>query len=402
MSDDSVLSTMDSVLSTPALLGGPAVRPQGPPDWPVPDEDVLQALQAAYRDGSWGKYDGGNVRRLEERLAEYHQLPHALACGSGTFAVEAALRALQVGPGDEVLLAAYDYPGNFLSVHAIGALPVLVDVAPGNWNLLPEHLAAAVGPRTRAAIVSHLHGGVVPMPAVHAVAKRHGLRVIEDAAQGPGAWVHGRRAGTWGDVGVLSFGGSKLLSAGRGGALLTRHADVCQRARLVLNRGNHVCPLSELQAAVLLPQLDKLDARNAWRAAAVARLREGLADVPGLRPFRNDPQDGDTQPGYYKVGLRLDEEQFGLPRDRLVAAVRAEGVALDEGFRALHVGRSPRRFRQAGSLTEAERAGRATVVLHHPVLLGSPADVAEVGMAVRKAWANRERLRGTGGGPGAG
>src|SRR5262249_16778136 len=159
------------------------------------------------------------------------------------------------------------------------------DVDPNNWNLAPERLEAAAGPNTRAVIVSHLHGGVVPMPQVLAVAAARGLRVIEDAAQCPGALVHGRRAGTWGAPGVLGFGGSKLLTAGRGGALLTRHADVHQRVRLALNRGNTTCPLSELQAAVLLPQVDKLDARNVRRAAAVRLLTAGLADVPGLRPF---------------------------------------------------------------------------------------------------------------------
>jgi dTDP-4-amino-4,6-dideoxygalactose transaminase len=392
--DHSVLSAKDEVLSTPALLGGPAVRPQGPPAWPVPDENVLLALQAAYRDGSWGKYHGGNVARLEERLGQYHQVPFALTCGSGTFAVEAALRALQVGPGDEVVLAAYDYPGNFLSVHAVGATPVLAEVDATNWNLDPEHLESAVGPNTRAVIASHLHGGVVPMPAVVAVAERHGLLVIEDAAQCPGALVEGRRAGTWGHVSVLSFGGSKLLTAGRGGALLTPHADVHQRARLFLNRGNHVCPLSELQAAVLLPQLDRLDADNARRASGFALLCQGLAEVPGIRPLVNRAAGAETRPGYYKVGLRLDTEEFGLARDRLVAAVRAEGIALDEGFRALHAGRSPRRFRQAGSLAEADRAGRGTLVLHHPVLLGGPAEIGEVILALRKVQANAERLRG--------
>jgi perosamine synthetase len=378
----------------PALLGGPAVRPQGPSAWPPPDDDVLQALQAAYHDGSWGKYHGGNVPQLEEQLAAYHGLPFALTCGSGTFAVELALRALQVGPGDEVLLAAYDYPGNFLGVHAVGATPVLVDVAAGNWSLAPEDLDAAVSTATRAVIVSHLHGGVVPMPAVLATAARHGLRVIEDAAQCPGALIEGRRAGTWGDVGVLSFGGSKLLSAGRGGAIVTRHADVHQRTRLYLHRGNHVCPLSELQAAVLLPQLAKLDARNECRAAAVAFLRTGLADVAGVRLFANREVEAGTQPGYYKLGLQLDAERFGLTRERMVAAVRAEGVALDEGFRALHVGRSPRRFRAAGSLAEAERAGRAALVLHHPVLLGSETDLAEVVQALRKVQAACTLLRG--------
>ncbi len=356
----------------------------------MPDEDILQALQAAYADGSWGKYHGGTVERLEERLARYHAVEFAVTCASGTFAVELALRALKVGPGDEVLMAAYDYGGNFLNIHAVGARPVLVDVAADNWNLDPARLEVAIGPATRAVIVSHLHGGVVPMAEVMAITERHGLEVIEDAAQMPGAVVQGRRAGTWGDVGVLSFGGSKLLTAGRGGALLTRRADVHQRARLLMHRGNLVCPLSELQAAVLLPQLDKLDARNAVRARNVEALVRLLEDVSGLRPFTNALPE--TQPGYYKLGWQYDAGRFGLPRPRLIAAVRAEGVALDEGFKALHVGRSPSRFRAAGALTEAGRAHDGTVILHHPVLLGTPSEIEAVAAAVRKIYANAERL----------
>src|SRR5947209_13545643 len=198
----------------PALLGGEPVRPGGPPGWPCPDEAVRAALEAAWRDGSWGRYDGGHVRRLEERLAAWHGVPFALACGSGTFAVGLALRALKVGPDDEVVLAAYDYGGNFLSVHAVGAVPVLVDVDPSNWNLAPERLTEAFSPSTRAVIVSHLHGGLVPMREVMMLAAAHGVAVVEDAAQAAAASVQGRPAASWGDVGVLSFGGSKLLSAG--------------------------------------------------------------------------------------------------------------------------------------------------------------------------------------------
>jgi dTDP-4-amino-4,6-dideoxygalactose transaminase len=352
---------------------------------------VLRALEAAYRDGSWGKYHGGHVERLEQRLAQEHGVAFALACGSGTFAVELALRALKVRPGDEVMLSAYDYPGNFLSVHAVGARPVLVDIDLHNWNLDPQRLAGAVGPATRAVIASHLHGGMVPMREVMAAAAAYGLKVIEDAAQAPGATVQGRQAGTWGDVGILSFGGSKLLTAGRGGAVLTRHADVHHRARLWLQRGNQVCPLSELQAAVLRPQVDKLHARNAYRTASVRLLTELLHDVPGLRAFVNRTED--TSPGYYKLGFQFDAERFGLPRDVFVAAVRAEGVALDEGFLGLHVGRSPSRFRADGELTETDRAHRGTVVLHHPVLLGTRAEVEDVAAAVRKVYANAERLR---------
>jgi dTDP-4-amino-4,6-dideoxygalactose transaminase len=350
---------------------------------------VLQALQAAYRDGSWGKYHGGHVERLEQALCAYHGVEFALTCASGTFAVELALRALQLGPGAEVALAAYDYPGNFLNVHAVGAHPVLVEVDPANWNLSPERLAEALGPATRAVIVSHLHGGLVSMGAVLELAAARGLAVIEDAAQVPGARVQGRPAGTWGDVGVLSFGGSKLLSAGRGGALLTRRADVHQRARLWLHRGNHACPLSELQAAVLLPQLAKLDALNAHRAGNVARLLGALAADTGLRPCRN--RAGAGEPGYYKLGFQFDAERFGLPRERFLAALRAEGIAVDEGFRALHVGRSPKRYRRTGALTEAERAHAGAVVLHHPILLEGPEEVEQVAAAVDKVhrWVQR-------------
>jgi dTDP-4-amino-4,6-dideoxygalactose transaminase len=356
----------------------------------LPDPAIEQALLAAYRDGSWGKYEGDHVAKLQKRLADYHQVEFALVCGSGTFAIELALRACQVGPGDEVVLSAYDYPGNFHAVHAVGAMPVLVDVDPQNWNLDVGRLEGALGPATRAIIVSHLHGGVVPMRSLMALAAERRLRVIEDAAQQPGAIVQGRRAGTWGDVGVLSFGGSKLLTAGRGGALLTPHPDIHQRARIWLNRGNVVCPLAELQAAVLLPQLDQLDVRNARRAHNVRRLAERVAQTPGFRPFVNAAEDSD--PAYYKVGFQFDAERFGVSRPRFVAAVRAEGVAFDEGFAALHVGRSRRRFRAGGDLAEASRAHAGTVILHHPILLGTTADIEQAALAVRKVQAHAHEL----------
>jgi dTDP-4-amino-4,6-dideoxygalactose transaminase len=381
---------MSASTAIPALLGGPPIRPQGPPDWPLPDDEVLAALQAAYRDGSWGKYHGPHVERLEQRLAADHDGAHVLTCGSGTYAVELALRALRVEAGDEVLLSAYDYPGNFLAVHALGARPVLLDVDPDNWNLAPRHLAGAVGPATKALIVSHLHGGLVPMREVMAIAAAASLRVIEDAAQAPGACVEGRPAGTWGDAGVLSFGGSKLLTAGRGGALLTRHADVHQRARVALHRGNVVCPLSELQAAVLLPQLNKLAERNAWRARSVQHLMELLHRIPGVRPFVN--QLADSTAVFYKVGFQYDAVAFGLPRERFVAALRAEGIAFDEGFRALHAGRSATRYRRGSDLAEADRAHRGCVILHHPVLLGDASEIEEVARALRKVYAGVEQL----------
>lgn len=378
----------------PALLGGPAVRPDGPPPWPQPDLAVAAALAAAVESGAWGQYHGVYVCGLEAELAAFHGVPHALTCATGTLAVEAALRALRVGPGDEVVMAAYEYESNFLTVHAIGAKPVLVDVAPHNWNLDPARLEAAFTAHTKAVICSHLHGGIVPMREVTEIARKHGVGVVEDAAQAPGATVQGRPAGTWGDVGTLSFGGSKLLCAGRGGALLFRDAQLFQRAKVWLHRGlQQWAPLSEFQAAAVRPQLAKLREATARRAANAAWMIDKLTvalSVPGITPFVNEVED--SVPAFYKVGFRYDPAAFGLPRDLFVKALRAEGIAFDAGFNALHVGRSPSRFRAAGDLTRATAAHHGCVTLHHPVLSGTATEAQQVADAVAKVYRYRAEL----------
>lgn len=377
-------------MSLPAILGGEAVRSQGPPAWPVADPDILEVLQAAYRDGSWGRYQAGHCERLEAWLKAYHNVEHVLLCGSGNYAVELGLRALGITAGDEVILADYDYPGNFLSIHAIGATPVLVDVEPHDWNLSIDAVREAIGPNTKAILASHLHGGSVAMRRLMSIAKERGLLIVEDAAQCPGAMIDGQRAGTWGDVGVLSFGGSKLLTAGRGGAMLTNNAQFAQRARNhLLRAGNIVCPLSELQAALLLPQCEKLDVRNQHRWVNVQALAERMNTLDGLRLFTF--RDSDL-PAFYKLGIQYDTVAFGLSRDRFLRAMRAEGFALDEGFEAAHRTRSPRRFRQGSSLTEAERAHSSCVMLHHPLLLETTQSVLELIVAMRKVRQHAARL----------
>jgi dTDP-4-amino-4,6-dideoxygalactose transaminase len=382
----------------PAMLGGTPVRPEGPPASPPPDPDVRAALEAAVASGAWGQYHGEHVRALEAELAAFHGVPHAITCASGTLAVEAALRALRVGPGDEVVMAAYDYESNFLTVHALGARPVLVDVHPANWQLDPARLEAAISPQTKAVIGSHLHGGLVPMREVVDIARRHGIAVVEDAAQAPGAVVGGKPAGTWGDVGTLSFGGSKLLSAGRGGAILFNDAQLYQRAKTWLHRGvQQWAPLSELQAAALRPQLRKLKEATQRRAENVHALLEALKPLPGLqslaRPFSSVPAGGAaSRPAFYKLGFQYDPAAFGLSREVFVKALRAEGIAFDVGFRALHVGRSPSRFLAAGDLTHAADAHERCVILHHPVLSGTAADVRQVAEAVAKVYRYRDRF----------
>ncbi|HEX3146707.1 MAG TPA: aminotransferase class V-fold PLP-dependent enzyme [Gemmataceae bacterium] len=381
--------TIDQMI--PALLGGSPVRPEGPPDWPAPDADVAAALNAAIANGSWGKYLGANVARLEELLAAFHGVPHALTCASGTLAVEVALKAVGVGPSDEVILAAYDFEPTFLTIHNIGARPVLVDVSPSSAGLDPAALDAAIGPATRAILVSHLHGGIVSMKSVLAIAAARNIPVVEDACQATGAIVECRPAGTSGDIGVLSFGGSKLLTAGRGGALLTANAELHQRMRLLLGRGvQQWAALSELQACVLVAQLRNLPGMNEFRARGVRQLLGQIADIPGLQAIGPPPPD--SRPAFYKLGFHFDATAFGLSRDLFIKAMRAEGIAFDAGFRALHVGRAASRYRAAGPLSNAENAGRDVVALHHPVLALEEAAIEQVATAVRKTYRNAARF----------
>jgi dTDP-4-amino-4,6-dideoxygalactose transaminase len=386
-------------IEPPAILGGSPIRPEGPPAWPPalsperpewPEwENVALALRRSVEDGSWGRYHGPNTSLLVERLSSYFEVEFVELCCSGTFAVELALRALQIGDGDEVILSDYDFIGNFNDIVAVGARPVLIDVDPENWNLAPERIVEAIGPKTRAILASHLHGGMVPMKRVVEIAREHGLSVIEDACQTPGATVEGRKAGTWGDVGVISFGGSKLLSAGRGGAMLTASPAVKQRAQLYCNRGNHAYPLSELQATVILPQLAHLDHRNQQRASGVSKLAEALGHIPGFRSLKN--RTPSTTPGYYKLGFQYIPREFGdLPRDAFVRAAQAEGVDLKAGYSAFHKCRSSRRFRKHGELESAAEADAGMVILHHPALVEGEKNLSQVGRCVEKLrrWAS--------------
>jgi dTDP-4-amino-4,6-dideoxygalactose transaminase len=301
-------------------------------------------------------------------------------------AVELALRGLQVGAANEVLLAGYDFPGNFRSIEAVGATPVVVDLAPHSYCLDVEQLDAACSPQVKAVIVSHLYGELARLDEITRWASERNVAVVEDACQVPGATVCGRPAGTWGDAGVLSFGGSKLVTAGRGGAVVTPRADVYQRLKIYAERGNHAYPLSELQAAVLPPQWEKLDARNRYRRERVRELLRHCTGLTALRPL--PPERVPIETAYYKVAWRYAAQHAGgRSREEFLAAVQAEGVAIDAGFRGF-ARRSARRCRVAGPLPNSRLAAEATVLLHHPVLLQAPETVAHVTTALRKVLHN--------------
>ncbi len=378
----------------PAILNGLPVRPKGPPDWPRPDPLVQTVFERLVKTGDWGRYHGPHGTELCQQLAHYHSLEQVLLCSSGTAAMELVLRGLNISPGDEVILAGYDFKANFQNVLCVQAIPVLIDLSPTTWQLDPTRIDPAISAKTRAIIVSHLHGGVVAMPHILQIAKAHGIAVIEDACQNPGAMIHGRRSGTWGDVGILSFGGSKLLTAGRGGAVLTNRADVAERIKRYVQRGNDAYPLSEMQSAILVPQLGQLDAFNQRRSQSVQDLCRQLSDFPGLTVLQ--PPTGDVQPAYYKVGLQYRSECWaGLTRDGFAASLRAEGIAIDPGFRGLHLIHASRRFRPADSLQEATQADAGMLTLHHPVLLEGTSAIAEIVTAIHKIHAHAAEIAAT-------
>jgi perosamine synthetase len=188
---------------------------------------------------------------------------------------------------------------------------------------------------------------------------------------------------------VISFGGSKLLSAGRGGALLTSSPEIRQRAQVYCNRGNHAYPLSELQATAILPQLERLDDRNRERSISVSKLAESLESISGLRLLDN--RESSVFPGYYKVGFQYDPDGFdGLSRNLFVQAARAEGIEFNAGFRAFHLSRSSRRFRKAGDLAVATMADTNMLILHHPALLEGDEAIDQITRCVHKirTWAD--------------
>lgn len=335
--------------------------------WPLPDPEVLQALERAFRDGSWGSYFGQNSKQLSAALSEMFSREHVALCSSGTIAVELALRGCGVEAGDEVILAGYDFPGNFRAIEAIGARPVLVDIQPETWSLDHRQLDEAASSQVKAVIVSHLHGGFADIAALQVITQQRGWALVEDVCQQPGASIAGELAGTWGDAAVLSFGGSKLLTAGRGGAVLANDAAIRQRIVRHQERGNDAFPLSELQAAVLLPQVLKLPERSQIRSKRIAQIREITGAAEGvLRPV--SIQKGNRPEFYKHAWSLLPAEKDAEFRTRLLAMSQEVGLPIGEGFRGF-TNRSQRRCRKPVPLEWSLRYANSTLLLHHPILL---------------------------------
>ena len=322
--------------------------------------------------GSWRAYDGHYSERLKDCLSKTLDLEHVRLCCSGTFAVELALRGLKLRCDDEVILSAYDFPGNFRSVEDVGAQVVLCDPAiDDGWVLTPEALESVVSPACKGLIVSHLHGQPAPMKRIMEWARSAGIKVIEDACQAHGALVDGRPAGSWGDVGIFSYGGSKLISAGRGGAVVTKDPLVAQRMTVFCDRGNNAFPLSEIQAALILAQYERLEMDHESRLQTARNLCEKLRRFQWLH-FPYDVNRDSL--AFYKLGLMIRLEgteavlqDYASLRTKVLAGLLSHGIEAGEGFRGF-ASRSPKRYRVPSTLQQCQQLSARTILLHHSVL----------------------------------
>jgi dTDP-4-amino-4,6-dideoxygalactose transaminase len=340
--------------STLALDGGVAVRTEPfPPTNTVGDEeraavlDVLESGSLSQFLGVWGdEFLGGKwVRRCEELLAGRLGAAHAVSVNSATTALQVALAAVGVEPGDEVIVPPYTMSATAASVVLQNAIPVFADIEDETYGLDPKSVEERITPHTTAIVVVHLFGHPARLGELTALAERHGLRLIEDAAQSLGATWKGRETGTIGDAGVISLNRHKIIQSGEGGAVVTDDPRIAQVAQLVRNHGEVVVAntelptiantvgsnfrLSELHAAVAAAQLGKLDDLLHVRQELGARLGARLAQLPGLRPGM--PAEGCTH-GYYLFPVRIDAGELGVSRATFARALRAEGAPATEGY----------------------------------------------------------------------
>lgn len=253
--------------------------------------EIDQAVERVLRRGWFILGEEGEA--FEAEWAAYCGVAHAVGVGNGTDALYLALRAAGIGPGDEVIVPALTATFTALAVSLAGAVPVFADVDPDTCTLAPDALEAAITPRTAAVIPVHLYGCPADMASITAIARRHQLLVLEDAAQAHGARYHGARAGSLGDVAAFSFYPSKNLGAyGDAGAIVTDDAALAEKARMLRHGGQRRTyhhellginsRLDEIQAAILRAKLPHLDAWNEQRQRWAAHYRAGLDGIDGL------------------------------------------------------------------------------------------------------------------------
>lgn len=337
-----------------ALAGGrPAITSELPLDSTIGPEEAAAVQRVFERGslsgfyGSWGdEFLGGvEVKAFEAEWAERFGVPHVVSVNSATSGLFAALGALGISPGDEVIVPPYTMSATVMAPLIYGAIPVFADIDPDTFCLDVAKVREAITPKTKAIIAVNLFGQAAPVAALMALAREHGLKVIEDNAQGPLATEHGRYAGTIADIGVFSLNYHKHIHAGEGGMCATHDPELALRLQAIRNHAENIVEhapiadpvnmigynyrMTEMSAAVGRSQLAKIDAEVARRQRVAERLSDGIAGLEGLTaPVVRDG----CRHVYYVWSAKVDEAVLGVSRAAFSAALTAEGFPHFVGY----------------------------------------------------------------------
>lgn len=328
---------------TLALLGGKPVRTKPFSQWPVFGKTEEQRLLRTLRSGNWGRLDGAEVAEFEQRFAAMHGCRHGIAVVNGTVSLRIALLAAGIRAEEEVIVPPYTFFSTASAVIEANAVPVFADIELDTFNLDPKAVESVITPRTRAIIVVHFAGQPAKMRELMALAQKHKLTIIEDAAHAHGAIYRNRPAGSWGHMASFSFQSSKNLTSGEGGIITTNDEQLAKTCRSIQNCGriptgvwyeHHMISgnyrLGEFQGAILNCQLQRLATQTKKRDANGQYLARRLRRMPGVHPQRRTTDC--TRHSYHLFMLRLEAEMFGAPRGAVIEALEAEGVPCSAGY----------------------------------------------------------------------
>lgn len=339
----------------PAVAGGKPAKTKPYAKQPRYGEEEMTELKAAVAQGTLFYASGKKVKALEKAFAEKHGSKFGIGCSSGTAAIHAATMAAGISPGDEVIVPPITDMGTILPVMWQGGVPVFCDLDPHTYNMTPAAIEEKVTDRTRAIIAVHLAGNPCDLAPIQQIADRRKICLIEDCAQAHGTKYDGKPVGSFGHIGCYSFNEYKHISTGDGGMVTTSDAELAAKLRLATDKAYDRSPgvavrdpkfmannyrMTELQGAVALAQLRKLDGitgrRNSWGTRLSDRLKQfggaGL-HVPAVTPRGTHT--------YWFCMMRVDEEKLGASTDDFTAAVKAEGVPVSAHYIARPIYKYP-------------------------------------------------------------
>lgn len=332
--------------AAPATSTKPATTKVNPTAWPVSDATEEKALLDVLHSGKWGRtaIPNGKVKEWEGVFAERMKAKYCVATSSGTTALLSALGALNVGPGDEVVLPPYTFVATFNVITANFALPVFADIDAASFQIDPAKAAAAITPATKVLMPVHIGGSPADLDAMNKLAKERKLTLLEDACQAPGADWKGSPVGTVGIGGCFSFQASKNLTSGEGGAVVTNDEAF---ANQVYNFHTPGAPkpvpswgraanyrLTEFQASLLLAQYARFNKQQDTRNANANHLTAQLKQIPGIAPAKLLGEG--SRSGWHLYMMRYDKQRFsGLSREKFLKALSAAGVPASSGYASL-------------------------------------------------------------------